>query len=71
MNAKEVVKTAMRKLATTMINVDPREWPPLAQLSCISLSDPLSRRMMLTLRAIKIAHMSHTIGFPIIPTKSM
>ena len=28
MNAKEVVKTAMRKLATTMINVDPREWPP-------------------------------------------
>lgn len=27
-NANEIINTVMRGLATTMLNKDPREWPP-------------------------------------------
>ena len=32
MNVKEIVKTVMSGLATTMIKNDPREWPPTCSM---------------------------------------
>lgn len=31
-NANEILKSVMRELATTMLDKDPREWPPTCTL---------------------------------------